>query len=144
MYNILCTIYKNFVVNHMLIVINVNYPFCDTGEKKYIFYRNLTLRETLKNLALMFDKKANFMTPQVTIYIIEQVTSSWASLKFICKIITLILIICNIISRSKILWFLYLNLPEFLRTEKRGKQKRVWCLYECCCYLCTPSETEFF
>lgn len=53
-------------MNHMLIVINVNYPFCDTCEK-YIFYRILTLRETLKNLALIFDKKANFMIPQVTI-----------------------------------------------------------------------------
>lgn len=28
---------------------------------------------------------------------------------------------------------LFLNLPEFLRTEKRGKQeRRVWCLSECC------------
>ena len=39
--NILCTIYGNFVIDHMLIVINVKYPFCDTF---VILHRILTGR----------------------------------------------------------------------------------------------------
>lgn len=60
--NILYTIYKNFVMSHMLIVINVNYPFCDSFVKKYILHRTLTLGETLKNRTLMFGKKTDFMS----------------------------------------------------------------------------------